>query len=126
MDNRDMTREALCGDAEALAMYRLVADEASDIILLYDAKGNILFASNALERLMKRSAAEVEHRKFLELIHPDDLEAGKKVAVRPLPGEILTASYRVRHGDGQYVWIEATTRGVYDEASGALTRVISV
>mgnify|MGYP001554421366 CR=1 FL=1 len=126
MDNRDMTGEALCGDAEALAMYRLVADEASDIILLYDAKGNILFASNALERLMKRSAAEVEHRKFLELIHPDDLEAGKKVAVRPLPGETLTASYRVRHGDGHYVWIEATTRGVYDEASGALTRVISV
>jgi len=127
-DNRDMTAKAMCEDAQekAHAMYKLVADEASDIILLYDAKGDILFASNALGRLMKRTAAEVEHRKFLELIHPDDLEAGKKVAVRPLPGETRTASYRARHGDGHYVWIEATTRGIYDEETGALTRVISV
>jgi PAS domain S-box-containing protein len=107
-------------------MYKLVADEASDIILLYDARGNILFASNALQRLMKRDVEEIEHRKFLDLIHPDDLEAGRKLAVRPLPGEILTASYRVRHGDGHYVWIEATTRGIYDEDDGTLKSVISV
>jgi PAS domain S-box-containing protein len=126
MDDHEVTGDRLCDDARAQAMYKLVADEASDIILLYDARGNILFASNALQRLMKRDVEEIEHRKFLDLIHPDDLEAGRKLAVRPLPGEILTASYRVRHGDGHYVWIEATTRGIYDEDDGTLKSVISV
>jgi PAS domain S-box-containing protein len=126
MDDHEVIGDRLCDDARAQAMYKLVADEASDIILLYDARGNILFASNALQRLMKRDVEEIEHRKFLDLIHPDDLEAGRKLAVRPLPGEILTASYRVRHGDGHYVWIEATTRGIYDEDDGTLKSVISV
>ena len=31
-----------------------------------------------------------------------------KLTAAAEPGKTLTATYRVRHGDGHYVWIEAT------------------
>ena len=39
---------------------------------------------------------------------------------------MLTATYRTLHGDGHYIWIETTTRGVYDPQTGALRNTISV
>jgi PAS domain S-box-containing protein len=128
MADHDVTAKATEPSAQekAAAMYKLVADEASDIIILYDAHGEIVFASNALERVLKRSIADIERGKFIDLVHPDDIEAAKKIAARPQPGETRTACHRVRHGDGYYVWVEVTTRAIYDENSGDIKSVISV
>ncbi len=48
-----------------------------------------------------------------------------KINATPLPGQTLTATYRARHGDGHYVWIEATTRAIYDD-DGNLQNIIGV
>jgi PAS domain S-box-containing protein len=106
-------------------MYRVMAEQASDIIILHDREGQILFASQALERLLKRPPADIAGTKFLGIIHPDDLAEASKLTVGPKPGEILTATYRLLHGDGHYVWMEASTRGLFNEA-GELQNIISV
>ncbi|MGA7674660.1 MAG: PAS domain-containing sensor histidine kinase [Rhizomicrobium sp.] len=106
--------------------YRLMAEEASDIVILHEPDGRIFFASSALERILKRTAADIEQHRFLDLIHPDDVEEAAKINAIPLPGQMLTATYRTLHGDGHYIWIETTTRGVYDPQTGALRNTISV
>ena len=111
---------------KAQQMYRLMTEEASDIILLYDRQGGVLFASHALERVLDRSVCEIEYGKFLELVHPDDLEEAKKIAMFPPRGETNSASYRVRHAAGHYVWIEATTRSVYDDKTGEFQSLVVV
>jgi PAS domain S-box-containing protein len=124
----DVTQQVVAEEAreEAQHLYRVMTEEASDIILLYDANGELLFASQALERLLKRTAAEIEHGKFVELIHPDDQDAIANLRTRPAPGETITAAYRVRHGDGHYVWIEVTVRAIHDGATGEFRNLVSV
>ncbi len=124
----DVTEKQAAEAAERRAetMYRAMAEQASDIILLYDANGHIVHASSALERTLGHRLEAIEHRKFLDLVHLDDLEEASRLIVNPLPGEILTATYRLRHKAGHYVWVEVTTRGVYDEQTGLLRNVISV
>jgi cell cycle sensor histidine kinase DivJ len=63
---------------------------------------------------------------YLALVHPDDIDEARKIIGQPPPGETWTGTYRLRHADGHYVWFEVSTRGVYDEKTGAFRREISV
>ena len=123
----DVTRQ-VNAEAErenAQRAYRTIAEEASDIIFLHE-NGNIVFASNALERILGRKPEEFRDGRYLELVHPDDLEEALKVRGRPPQGEVRSATYRNRHADGHYVWIETRTRAIYDDASGEFMCEISV
>jgi PAS domain S-box-containing protein len=124
----DVTRQVMAetARAEAEAMYRVMTEQASDIIMLHSNDGKVVFASNALERILGLTPRDFDNRAFLKRVHPDDLEETLKLTTVPLPGESLTAAYRARHADGQYVWIEGTTRGVYDDHTGELRHIISV
>jgi cell cycle sensor histidine kinase DivJ len=124
----DVSRQVLAENAraEAEGMYRVMTEQASDIIMLHTREGRVLFASNALERILGVTPHYFDNSSFLERVHPDDLEEASKLDAVPLPGECLTATYRVRHADGHYVWIEGTTRGIYDENTGELRHVISI
>jgi PAS domain S-box-containing protein len=100
--------------AKAEQMYRVMAEQASDIIILYGDKGKILFASDALERILKRTVAEIDQSAYLKLVHPDDKGAAQPLETWPVDGSTTVATYRLLHGGGHYVWIETTTRAVYD------------
>jgi PAS domain S-box-containing protein len=123
----DVTQQVHAEEAreKAQQMYRVMTEEASDIILFYDADGRVLFASQALERVAGRSIADVEHGKFMALVHPDDVEEATKMTVRPEAGQTVTATYRLLHSDGHYVWLESTNRAIYD-AAGAYRNLVSV
>ncbi len=107
--------------------YRVMAEEASDIIMLYEPGGQIVFASNALYTTTKRTIEEISGDRFVDLIHPTDREeAISKFQVRPKQGETVTTVYRTRHKDGHYIWIESKMRGVFDEKTGAFKNLITV
>jgi len=106
--------------------YRAMMREASDIIIFYTVKGDILFASEALERVLGCSQAEIERGGFLSLVHSEDLDEARKISIVPDPGESLTATYRVRHRDGHYLWLEVVTRAIHDDTTGKLRNIVSV
>jgi PAS domain S-box-containing protein len=124
----DVTQQVRAEEAreKAQQMYRLMTEEASDIILMYEADGRILFASGALERVLGRTVEEIEQRRFLTLVHPEDADQAMKVTERPPPGETITGCYRIRHAAGYYVWIEVTTRAIYDTITGEHQSLVSV
>ncbi|HWD49470.1 MAG TPA: ATP-binding protein [Rhizomicrobium sp.] len=112
--------------AEAEAKYRLMTEQASDIIMLHGLGGQVLFASNALQRVLGITHNELESRGFMAFVHPDDIEEAAKLQSLPSPGQTLTASYRVRHGEGHYIWIEASTCAVYDPDTGSFRHIIGI
>ncbi len=121
--------EQVIAEAErekAEVKYRLMTEQASDIIMLHDLDGRVLFASHALQRVLGLTRDDFERDGFLALIHPDDLEEASKLSTLPVPGQTLTASYRARHADGHYVWMEGSTRAVHDEATGEFRHVIGI
>jgi PAS domain S-box-containing protein len=124
----DVTLQVRAEEAreKAQKMYRVMAEEASDIIMLYEPDGRIVFASNALYTMTKRTIEEIGGDRFLDLVHPSDRAEVQRLQTLPKPGETVTVVYRTRHKDGHYLWIESKVRGVYDEETGAFKNLISV
>ena len=121
---QQVTAEAARSKAEA--MYRVMTEQASDIIMLHARGGDVLFASNALQRILGLTPRDFDNGGFMKFVHPDDIREASKLDMVPLPGESLTATYRARHADGHHIWIEGTTRGVYDDCTGELRHIIGV
>jgi PAS domain S-box-containing protein len=111
---------------KAYEAYRLMAEEASEIVIVRETDGSVSFISPAVERVLGRKAEEFQSIKFMGLVHPQDFERAATILAFPLPGETLTATFRVKHGEGHYVWLETTTRGISDPETGALRLVFSV
>jgi PAS domain S-box-containing protein len=109
-----------------LYAYRLLAEESSDIVVVREPDGHICFASPALTKVLGHTPANFDMEKAVAFIHPDDLELCRPLNVVPQPGESVTATFRVRHADGHYLWLETTVRGVYDPANGSLCHLLSV
>ncbi|HEX2594363.1 MAG TPA: PAS domain-containing sensor histidine kinase [Rhizomicrobium sp.] len=124
---RDIT-ERVRMEAErehAEKMYRVMAEQSSDLILFYSLDRKILFSSDALMKMLGRTVEEIDDGRFRALVHPDDLHELKKIEFPPANGAIPTATYRIQHKDGHYVWIETTIRSVYGE-DGTVENVVSV
>ena len=125
---RDVTEQVRAEEEreKAQAMYRLMTEESGDIIILYDTNSNLLFCSNALERLIGRSADEIRDGGYRNFIHPDDMDEAAKMWTRPLAGGIVVSTWRIKHVDGHYLWLETTIRTVFDPKTGEPKNVISV
>ncbi|MEE3623308.1 ATP-binding protein [Nitrospirillum sp. BR 11752] len=132
---RDITAlvEARVAREESEARFRLLADRASDIILLTRPDGTRLYVSPSVERILGYSVAEFTRLPLSDLRHPDDdavdatLEALSAAAQQPdrmaggAGGELagnaadgVSARFRLRHKDGRWIWLEALishTRG---------------
>ena len=106
--------------AESEARYRLVTEASSDIVLKFDACGQILFASQAA-RLFGYEPAELVGCNAFELIHPEDLKAtqamfaGLLADTRPSRAHNVN-EFRARLADGGYVWVEGNPSVIRNEA----------
>ena len=110
----------------ALYAYRLLAEETSDIVVVRQPDGDVLFVSPAWEKVLGRKPEELESGDYLALVHPDDLDKAYALITVPLPGQAFTGTFRVRHADGHYLWLENTIRAVYDQETGNLKNLLSV
>ncbi len=124
----DVTEQVRAEEARELAQarYRLMTEESGDIIILYSTDAKMLFCSNALERLIGRSADEIRDGGYKRFIHPDDGEEASKMMLRPVNGDIVVATWRIQHAKGHYLWLETTIRTICDAASGEPLNVVSV
>ncbi len=59
-------------------LFRVLAEQSSDIILLVDAKGVVIFENNAVERLLGFKAKDRIGKMIFDHIHPDDLDVLKE------------------------------------------------
>jgi PAS domain S-box-containing protein len=98
--------------AAADSEYRMLADNATDMILRVQEGGRRIYASPASWTLLGYSPQQMLLRRAADDIHPDDLPqaAPAEWADPGRAGEGTTASYRMRRADGGYVWVEATLR----------------
>ncbi len=127
----DATEQALAQQArlESDAVYRLIAENTSDVITVKLLDGGYVFVSPAIEALTGWSANEVLGRKMEDLWHPEDL-ARTVPAGRSLipPPEGVRVHHRIRHRDERWIWVESDARLIEWRGSPAVlcdTRDIS-
>ncbi|HTT97579.1 MAG TPA: ATP-binding protein [Rhizomicrobium sp.] len=124
----DITAQVKAEEAreKAQAMYRLMTEQASDIIILYGEGGKVLFASEALRHVLGFTIPEIEGERALQNVHPDDIAEIMRIWELPPEGQTLSATFRVKHSKGHYIWLEVTTRAVYDTKNGEAPNTICI
>jgi PAS domain S-box-containing protein len=90
------------------ARFRALVENSWDGVTLLDAEGIIRYASPATTRVLGYTPNEYVGRAGAEFVHPDDLPAAAEVLARVAAtvAGTVTLSYRHRHKDGSWRWVE--------------------
>jgi len=105
-------------------LYRLLADNASDIITRTRLDGKRLYVSPSVQDVLGWSVEEMLLPDWQGHVHPDDFPSFLGVRERLCAGAIHAgAVYRYRHKDGWWTWIEARAH-VVREADGTVREFI--
>ena len=97
-------------------LFRIITENAADMIALVDSKGHRLYNSPAYEKILGYSPEELARTPIFEQIHPDDrfkvLEAGREARSTGV-GQSL--QYRLRHKNGEWRFLESTASTIKNE-----------
>jgi PAS domain S-box-containing protein len=128
--SRDITEEKKVLDLlkKSESAYRLLAENATDMITKHDLSGNYFYVSTASYSLLGYAPEDLIGKCAFDFLHPDDwikIKSGVDDFIR-LSFGVYTASYRYRKKDGTYTWIESTNKILYKDGSDEVEGVIAV
>ena len=112
---------------EGETLYRLLAENATDLISRHTLGGVYTYASPASKPLLGYEPEELVGSSAYDLFHPEDLEEIRKSHSNITDGRgAYTVSYRIRRKNAEYTWFETTSRVVRDEVGGAVGGIVAV
>jgi two-component system cell cycle sensor histidine kinase/response regulator CckA len=113
-------------NAEREEIFRLITENAADMIAVVDVNGNRIYNSPSYQRLLGYSQEELRQTKGLDQIHPDDRpKVVEAAAEAKRSGVGHSVEYRIRHKDGHWVTLESTA-SVVRAWSGRVERLVIV
>lgn len=113
--------------AESELRYRLLADNATDVIMRHAPDGRIVYMSPAATAILGYQPRQLEGRYPVELCHEGDPMTMDRVLEQLLVTKGASrAEHRLRHAAGHYVWLETTGRAVRDPVWGHVTELVTV
>lgn len=98
--------------------FKFFAENSTDMIITSNAEGVRQYVSPASRRLLGYEPEEMLALSPLQIMHPDD-RAGIEKLVRSMSvGEAdRVCSYRMKHKNGAYIWVEASFSFRYDPST---------
>jgi len=110
---RDNTERQAAEEAlrQSEQRYRLLAENATDMISQHASDGRFTYVSPACRPILGYEPDELIDLLPRELVHPDDREAVISARLERMhTHETVTRVYRMRRKDQSYVWLESTSR----------------
>ncbi len=98
-------------------MYRILTDNSNDLICLQEPDSSFIYISPSVKSLLGYEQADFLGKKVFSAVHKDDIQLlknaiGQKV-FKNLTSKVY--SFRVRHKEGHFVWLEFSSSPVYKE-----------
>ncbi len=113
---RDVTARRKAEEAlrESEEKYRDLVENSNEIIYTLDASGVVTYISPALKQLGGYEPEEVIGKTALSFVHPDDLSELTASFQRTVTGHPEPSEYRLRKKSGDYLWVQTSSRPMYD------------
>ncbi len=116
---RDATQQKLTEEKLLVSELKLrsLIENSHDGIALMSPEGKMIYLSSAIERIMGYTLPELLGTDPRLLSHPDDLAPVAKIleALYPRFGATATAEYRMRHKNGEWLWIKSNITNLLHE-----------
>ena len=97
-------------------LFRLISENAADMIALVDVSGKRLYNSPAYEKVLGYSAKELAATSAFQQIHPEDMQKVMAAAQEArMTGVGQRLEYRIRHKDGRWLILESTASAIRNE-----------
>lgn len=111
--------------AESEARYRLLAENASDLVMHVDNDLRIQWVSPSVESVLGWTPGELVGTASLELVHEDDRHKIEDAHLTPVTSVAIANEFRMMKSDGTYVWMSGRSQVTYDERGKPNGRVIA-
>ena len=109
---------------ESESQFRLLAENASDMISRHTTDGTFIYVSPACKSMVGYSPDELIGKLSLDFIHSEDRPNFETfLSQGPTIPTGYTFAYRARHKQGQYVWLETSARSIMDEKTGSVIEI---
>jgi diguanylate cyclase (GGDEF)-like protein/PAS domain S-box-containing protein len=115
---RDITkqREIEFALQDSERRFRLIAEHSSDFILVLSNQGSLTYVSPSYVNAFGNLALNGSKEELFQHIHPDDIPAVKEKLGRLYSDyEPQTVEFRRRHKSGEWVWIEAQGKQIFND-----------
>lgn len=111
---------------ESEQMYKMIADNSTDMISRVSTDGIYLYVSPASKTLLGYEPEELLGQNMYGLLHPEDFpNEGNASFKDSINSKTMLTEYRIRRKDGTYIWFETTARTILDPY-GLRKEIISV
>jgi diguanylate cyclase (GGDEF)-like protein/PAS domain S-box-containing protein len=116
---RDVTAEV-----EAEERYRLLAENATDMVFIRDVDGNVTWASPSTRAVLGVTPEELVGTNTMDYVHPDEQPVARAVRAQVASGEAARGVVaRIRRADGGYRYMFLVSHPVTD-AAGTVTGAV--
>ncbi|NIJ41787.1 PAS domain S-box-containing protein [Parvibaculum indicum] len=127
----DVTEEVQADEAlrASEARYRLLTEEASDVVAQYALDGTVLYISPSVQSLFGYPAENYIGSPFaMQQVHPDDMQWMRPVFLELEHNrDMVRFEYRAKHANGEYIWVETTMRATRNlDEDGKRVEIIGV
>ena len=122
---RDITeqRQAEVALARTSRQYQLLAENASDVVMLLSPGWTFDWVSGSVAEVLGWQAADLIGCTVAEFIHPDDVGRVWQVVV-DAPGGAASVEFRFRRHDSTYRWVACRVRAKVDPDGSSLAGVV--
>jgi diguanylate cyclase (GGDEF)-like protein/PAS domain S-box-containing protein len=105
---------------DAVAAYRMLAENATDMVFRLDAQCVRRYVSPASAEILGYAPEELVGKRPVNMIHPQDAARVAEVYDAVLAGqERASVTNRIRHRSGAWMWVEAELRCIRHPRTGA-------
>ena len=104
--------------SDSEAQFRLLAENASDMITRLGLSGEIYYVSPACKTILGYSPDELTGMYIIDLIHEKDQQSVKDMLKQTSNEDTsFTITYRAKQKDGNHIWLETSARAILEPTS---------